>query len=338
MKSLELHELSSFRVVERPPPQIAPDDVLLRIRACGICGSDVHGMDGSSGRRIPPVVMGHEAAGEIVEIGDDVRGFSAGDRVTFDSTLSCGECAFCLEGKVNLCESRKVFGVSCGDYKLDGAFTEYLAVPSRLLYHLPAGLDYSLAALAEPVGVALHAIKNLDPSIESEICVIGTGMIGLLILLALKHKGFQKVHAVDISPEKLDLAKDFGADCCHNSKQLASEDLREMDAALEVVGIEPTIKRAVGSVKKGGKVILVGNLSPEIAIPLQEVVTRELSLLGSCAIAGEYSEAIELIENNQTTLRKLISAIIPLEEAASWFSRLYAKEDGLFKVIVDPSL
>ena len=117
-------------------PLWAPDEVLVRVEACGICGSDVHGYDGSSGRRIPPIVMGHEAAGTVAAVGAGVRGFAAGDRVTFDSTVYCGKCAYCQRGDINLCDNRQVIGVSCGDYRRHGAFAEYVAVPQRILYPL----------------------------------------------------------------------------------------------------------------------------------------------------------------------------------------------------------
>ena len=123
-------------------PDLAPDEVLIRVRACGVCGSDVHGFDGSTGRRIPPLVMGHEAAGTVETVGDAVREFGAGDRVTFDSTVSCGRCDYCARGQVNLCDNRMVLGVSCADYRRHGAFAEYVSVPARIVYRLPDGLPF----------------------------------------------------------------------------------------------------------------------------------------------------------------------------------------------------
>jgi len=150
MKALVLEAYNKLVYREDyPEPRLrAPDDVIVRIRASAICGSDVHGMDGSTGRRIPPIVMGHEAAGEIVETGSAVRLFKAGDRVTFDSTEYCGTCFHCRRGEVNLCDNRMVLGVSCADYRRDGSFAEYLAVPERILYAMPAALDFAAASLA----------------------------------------------------------------------------------------------------------------------------------------------------------------------------------------------
>src|SRR5512138_3797227 len=137
MKALILKDYNKFNYEEVPVPDYGVNDLLVQVKACAICGSDVHGMDGSSGRRIPPIIMGHEAAGEIAEFGNAVNGWRKGDRITFDSTISCGECWFCKRGEVNLCENRRVLGVSCGDYRRHGAFAEFVAVPQRILYRLP---------------------------------------------------------------------------------------------------------------------------------------------------------------------------------------------------------
>ena len=139
MKALLLRQYNHLELADRPRPAPGPGEVLVRIAACGICGSDVHGFDGSSGRRIPPIVMGHEAAGTVAEVGPGVTRFRPGDRITFDSTISCGECPFCLRGDINLCDHRNAFGVSCVDYRRDGAFAEFLAVPERICYR-PASI------------------------------------------------------------------------------------------------------------------------------------------------------------------------------------------------------
>ncbi|MEJ5183895.1 MAG: alcohol dehydrogenase catalytic domain-containing protein, partial [Rectinemataceae bacterium] len=159
MKALVLREYMKLQIEEVPDPVMQkPDEMLVRIHAAAICGSDVHGMDGSTGRRIPPVIMGHEAAGEVLEAGPAVRRFRKGDRITFDSTIWCGECFYCRRGEVNLCENRRVLGVSCAEYRQDGAFAPLLVIPERIAYHLPEGMEYDIAALAEPVGVAAHAM------------------------------------------------------------------------------------------------------------------------------------------------------------------------------------
>src|ERR1700704_5059003 len=158
MKALMLSKYRSLEIAEVPTPAVGAGEVLVRVGACGICGSDVHGYDGSSGRRIPPIVMGHEAAGSVAAIGQHVTGLAEGDRVTFDSTIYCGACKHCLRGNINLCDNRQVLGVSCGDYRRAGAFAEFVVVPARIVHRLPDQLSYTEAAMLEAVAVALHGV------------------------------------------------------------------------------------------------------------------------------------------------------------------------------------
>src|ERR1700744_1003831 len=158
MKALLLSQYNQLDIADVPAPVPGVDEILVRVAACGICGSDVHGYDGSSGRRIPPLVMGHEAAGVIVAVGAGVTADKQGDRVPFDSTVYCGQCAYCRRGEVNLCDRREVIGVSCGEYRRNGAFAEFIVVPERILYHLPEAMSFPEAAMLEAVSVALHAV------------------------------------------------------------------------------------------------------------------------------------------------------------------------------------
>jgi len=343
MKALVLEEVRGLRLRNVPEPELASHDILIQVKACGICGSDVHGYDGSTGRRIPPIIMGHEAAGVISKVGPGVRSFKVGDRVTFDSTVSCGHCAYCLVGEVNLCDNRQVLGVSCGDYRRNGAFAEYVAVPEHIVYSLPDSFEYEKAALIEAVSIAVHAAKITNIEQGSTCVVIGAGMIGLLAVQAFKHFGCMKVFAVDLEQSKLDTAKKLGADDTFLAtdpylfaKLNAAAGGRGIDIAAEVVGAQKSITTAIESVRRGGKVTLIGNLSPKVEIPLQTVVTRQISLLGSCASAGEYRECIELMESGSIDVSPLLSAVVPLSEGAEWFDRLYNREPGLMKVILQP--
>src|SRR5215831_15306573 len=173
MKALVLKEYRRFALEDVAVPTLQPDEVLVRVRACGICGSDVHGMDGSSGRRIPPIIMGHEAAGEIAQIGSGGVSWKQGDRVTFDSTVYCGDCWYCRRGQINLCENRRVLGVSCGDYRRHGAFAEFVAVPQRILYRLPDELSLEHAALIEAVSIAVHAVRRSRVKQGDSAIVVG---------------------------------------------------------------------------------------------------------------------------------------------------------------------
>ena len=343
MKALVLKEYRRFAVEDFAVPGLQPDEVLVRVRACGICGSDVHGMDGSSGRRIPPIVMGHEASGEISQVGSAVSDWKAGDRVTFDSTVYCGDCWYCRRGQINLCENRRVLGVSCGDYRRHGAFAEFVAVPQRILYRLPDNLTFEQAAMVEAVSVAVHAVKRTPLSPDAGVLVVGTGMIGLLVVQALRAANCNTVIAIDLEENKLTIAKKLGAthtikadDSALQEKILALTGGRGVDAAFEVVGLPQTVKTAIESVRKGGSVTLVGNLKPHVDLPLQAVVTRELTLIGTCSSCGEYPECLQLIASGKINVTEFISATPPLAEGAQWFERLYAGEKGLMKVLLKP--
>ena len=179
-------------MVDLPTPQPAEDELLIRIQACGICGSDVHGYDGSTGRRLPPIVMGHEAAGVVESVGSAVGNFRAGDRVTFDSTVYCGKCFYCQRGQINLCENREVIGVSTPAFRRMGAFAEFVAVPARIAYQLPESMPFPHAAMIEAVSVAVHAVSLTPIALEDTVVVVGAGMIGLLTLQAVRAGGRRK--------------------------------------------------------------------------------------------------------------------------------------------------
>ncbi|HTS27853.1 MAG TPA: galactitol-1-phosphate 5-dehydrogenase [Bryobacteraceae bacterium] len=343
MRALLLKEYRQMELVESDRPPAGAGEVLIRVAACGICGSDVHGFDGSTGRRIPPLIMGHEAAGVVEHAAPDVAGFEPGDRVTFDSTVYCGECFFCQRGRVNLCDNRRVLGVSCADYRRHGAFAEYVSVPARIVYHLPDQLSFEHAAMIEAVSVAVHAVGLTPVRLGDTAAVFGAGMIGQIAIQALKLAGCSRVIALDPDQSRLALAGRLGAAELLNPNEVdapaAVRDLtagRGSDIALEAVGSSQPFQAAVASVRKGGVVTLVGNIAPTVEMPLQSVVTREIRLIGSCASAGEYPACIDLLARGSINVEPLISAVAPLSDGPAWFTRLYAREPGLMKVILRP--
>ncbi len=344
MKALLLEEYKRLTVTDMPEPEFADDEVLIRVKACGICGSDIHGFDGSSGRRVPPLIMGHEAAGEVERIGGAVEDVQPGARVTFNPMLSCGQCDYCRRGETNLCGSRKVLGVSCDEFRRHGAFAEFVAVPARNLYTVPDEVSFDHAAMTEPTTVAVHAVRRTPIQGGETAVVVGTGMIGLLTVQALKVAGCGKVVAIDLADEKLELARSLGADVALNPKTDnvldAVKDLTDgngADIAMEVVGATPTVKTSVEVVRRGGFITFVGNLAPTVELPMQAVVTRELTIFGSCASNSEFPDSLRMLAEGKIAVEPFISARATLEDTPNWFDRLYAAEAGLMKVIVKPS-
>jgi (R,R)-butanediol dehydrogenase/meso-butanediol dehydrogenase/diacetyl reductase/L-iditol 2-dehydrogenase len=287
--------------------------------------------------------MGHEAAGEIAAVGKGVTRFKKGDRITFDSTIYCGSCYFCRNGQVNLCDDRMVLGVSCDDYRRHGAFAEYVVVPERICYPLPAGLSYEEAAMTEPAGVAAHAFRLTPVGLNDTVAVVGTGLIGLLLLGVLRASISGRIAALDTDPARREAALKRGADAAFDpadpdlrQKTLEFSEGRGVDRAFEAVGATAPIQTAVSIVRKGGSVTLIGNVSPQIDLPLQSVVTRQISLLGSCAIGGEYPIVLDLIARKKLDVESLISKKAPLAEGQIWFDKLYNREDNLLKVVLIP--
>jgi len=331
-----------LEMAELPETKPEAGEVLIRVAACGICGSDVHGYDGSSGRRVPPIVMGHEAAGTVAALGDGVTDFAAGDRVTFDSTVYCGTCAPCRRGEINLCDNRQVLGVSCAEYRRAGAFAEYVAVPSRIVYRLPDGLSFAEAAMLEAAAVAVHAVSLAQSFPESTALVVGVGMIGLLAAQALRAAGCSRVFVADVDGSRLKLAQDLGATAVLSAETDIAAQVLQLtggagtDVVVEAVGRTETVTASVESVRRGGTVVLVGNISREVSIPLQKVVTRQIRLQGSCASAGEYPRAMELLASGAIQVKPLITAIAPLADGPQWFARLHAREPNLMKVVLVP--
>ena len=343
MKALVLEEYNKLVYRDVDDPQPATGEVLIRVKACGICGSDVHGMDGSTGRRQPPVIMGHEASGVIVKTGDGVTCWKEGDRVTFDSTVYPLNDWYTLKGCYNLSEGREVVGVSPKEYKRHGAFAEYLAVPQHILHKIPDNVSFEQAAMVEPAAVAAHAVRISGVKVGDSALVIGSGMIGVFIVSMLKAAGATPVIAVDIADGKLEMAAKYGADVIINSQnQAVAETVRNLtkgrgvDFGFEAVGISATVGILIDSLRKGATAVLVGNLTPVIDFPLQKVVTSEINVKGSCAICGEYEIVLDMIAGGALKVDDMISAVAPLSEGAEWFHKLYNKENNYNKVILTP--
>jgi threonine dehydrogenase-like Zn-dependent dehydrogenase len=341
MKALQLQEYGKFAMVDLPKTQIGSGDVLMRVKACSICGSDVHGYDGSSGRRRPPLIIGHEAAGIVEEAGSGVTDYRAGDRIVFNSTLYCGDCSYCKTGRQNLCSKAKVFGVDNGNYHLDGAMAEYLAVPARILYHLPDNLSFSQGAVVEPLSIALHAVNRTTIKINDTVLIIGSGFIGLMLLKVLKNSNARCIVVTDVDEGRLETARKAGADFVFNTgtdagmKALQEKLPAGAEVVFEAVGYGPAVNTALAMAKRGGTLTLVGNVVPHADIDFQKIILNELRVNGTYSCVNEYETALSLLSAGSVKMDDVISVTAPLEEGQQWFDRLKAHEAGLIKVVLE---
>ena len=343
MNALVLKTYNNLVYEQVPEPTVAPDEVLVQVAACGICGSDVHGVDGSTGRRVPPIIMGHEAAGTIVACGSAVRGWAVGERVTFGCVIHCTRCFHCRRGEPELCEDRRWLGVSIPGFSKDGAFAEFVAVPQQILVRVPDDLSFARAALMEPLTIAAHALSRTPPALYDTAVVVGSGMIGLLVVQLLKLAGAGRIIAVDINDGRLEMALRNGATHVLNSRR---DDVaaivrhlcngRGADVAFEAVGSSDTVNLALACLRKGGAATLIGNLAARVEFPLQEFVIGQLTLRGTTNAAAEWEACLQMVRDGVVDVDSLISATAPLADGAAWFARLQRGEPGLMKVILEP--
>ena len=321
-------------------PAVRPDDLLIKVRACAICGSDIKGYSGKTGRRQPPIIMGHEAAGDVVQLGSAVQGFAVGDRVGFDSTVYCLHCSNCLRGHYNLCLNRQVVGVSEGTYRRHGAMAEYLTVPYWIAVHLPDSLSFAQASLIETVSIGVHAANRTPLVLNDTAVVVGAGAIGLVTLQAIKLKGAGKVVVTDLSIGRLELARKLGADALvpADTPDLVGALRHEVgaagaDAVFEAVGIQATITTALAIARVGGSVTLIGNVAPRVEFGLQTIVTGELNLYGVCASNGEYGDCVQLVASGRINVDPLISAYASLEDGQAVFDKLYQNAEDNIRTV-----
>jgi L-iditol 2-dehydrogenase len=336
VKALVFRGPHAMPVEDRPEPAVGPGDVLVDVRASGICGSDVHGYAGATGRRRVGVVMGHEAAGEAAVVGGDVRSVRAGDRVVLRSILSCGRCDRCTAGAPNLCRRRRGLGMH-----LDGAYAERVVVPEALVARLPDGVPWDEAALVEPLAVALHAVALTPFASGDRVAVIGAGPIGLLAVLAARQRGAGTIVVTDRDPHRLDLARSLGADLVvdvsgTDGATALSGLAGTVDAVVEAVGISPTVAQSIRLARPGGHVTWIGNSAPEVELPMQALVTSEITVRGAYGFVDEFAEALDAIASRQIDVRPLVEHVAPLAEGPALFERLAGGDLSAAKVILHP--
>jgi L-iditol 2-dehydrogenase len=339
MRSLVFVGPGEMTLQERPDPRPGAGEVVVAVRAAGICGSDVHGYLGITGRRRPGVVMGHEASGDVLEVGVDVTSVRPGDRVGLRSILPCGACDRCRRGESNVCPNRRGLGM-----QFDGAYADRILLPETMLLPLPDTLTYADGALIEPLAVAMHAVNRTPFDLMDFVVVIGAGAIGLLTLLAARLRGAGSIVVTDRNEHRLAMARSLGADYAVNVDVDDPVALvrnvtggRGADAVFEAVGIGATVAQSLATARSGGQVTWIGNSLPTVEVSMQDLVTRELTLRGAYTFNEEFEQAANAIAAGLIDVRQLVELTAPLDQAVEMFRQLGAAELDAVKVILAPN-
>lgn len=330
-------------IEERPIPDINPGEVLVHIKATGICGSDLHGFQGLiPERRTPGLVMGHEAAGQVIKVGSGVAKIKAGDRVAIDPQLPCGKCEQCLRGSYNICENMRFIGSSMRE-KIDGTFREYIAMPERNLHLLPDEVSFLEGAMLEPVSNAIHAIIRAKLNIGDEVVIMGAGTMGLLLLQVAKLAGAGSLFVIDILASRLKVARALGADVCVNATEqepvefiLQRTNGKGVDVAIEAVGFRKTYHQCVQMVKRKGTVVTLGIFDELVDFPMIKVIFSELNIVGTTGFTWECERALQLIASGRINVKPLITHQFSLLQAQKAFEILDKGEGNPVKVMLIP--
>ena len=320
MRAIVLDRPGSFRVAEVPDPTPGPDQIVVKVDCCGICGTDIHIMDGEFPPTPYPITPGHEFAGTVAAVGVDVAiDLPVGARVAVDPSVYCGYCKRCRAGRGNLCENWAAIGDT-----VDGAFAEYVAVPAANAYRLPDGFDGQVAAMMEPLACAVHGLRRLGPVFGDTVLLTGAGTMGLLLLQLLTHAGAGAVTVVDRVSDRLEVASKLGAArVVSDIGELADE---RFEITVDATGVPAVIQAGSDLLDRGGRLLVFGVSPAEAAISLSpfRVYNDEITVTGSMAILRSFAPAVELLTSGVVDPRPLLSTPLPLEEFGEALRRVRA--------------
>jgi L-iditol 2-dehydrogenase len=326
MKAAQFLGLKNLTVKNLTLQKVRGDEIVIKVGACGVCGTDFHIFNGEAPAKVP-VIIGHEYAGEVVEIGKEVFEFKVGDKVAIDPNISCGYCSFCREGKINLCKNLKALGVT-----INGGMSEYSVVPKKQAYLLPSNFSIKNAAFAEPLSCCLHGIKQAQIKIGDTVTVLGLGTIGLLMVQLARLNGASKIIAIEPVEDKQKAAEDLNVDYIFNPfNKYFFSDYNNItsggaDVVIECVGNGDTAEFAFELVKPGGRIIIFGLAGPAAAVSLnlQSFFHKELTVKGSLLNPFTFQTAVDLLVTNKIFVDFLNPITIPLKNEA--LDTLFSKE------------
>lgn len=340
MKALVYHGTQDIRYEEVPKPKPGHNEVLVRVKAVSICGSDLSGYRGGNPMRVPPLIMGHEFSGEIAELGEGVTSLQIHNRVGVVTNLFCGYCENCKRGLANVCENRLIIGTTMKAGSYNGAMAEYVLVPSKKIVRLPDHVSFNAAALAEPLSISLRAVKHAGDMTGKTVSVFGAGPIGQLGIACLKHFGAERIVAIDLADNRLEMAKKMGATHAINAGDAVAEYIMKLtdgegtDCAFDAAGVESTINTAIETVRNGGLILLVGMASPKINIELKHAIVKELKFLTSYMYTTEMNEGLDLIASGAMDVEKIITSEYPMSDGPKIFADLFSGKTSDVKVIL----
>ena len=323
MRAVIIDAPTSIQVGDVPEPTPRKDELLIRVEACGICGTDLHIIDGDSPLARYPLVPGHEFAGEVVALGCDITqntvnggtDLTIGSRVAIDPNLPCGHCDFCRTGHENLCLHYAALGVTT-----NGGIAQYVAAPMRTVYVLPSTVSFREAALIEPVSCAVHGIHSLNPRSGDTFLIVGAGTMGLLLLQLARHGGASRVVMVDVNAQRLACAEQLGATRTYRDIQqaLVDEPLG-FNCVIDATGVPAVIEQAFLAVKRGGKFMIFGVASQDARVSLSpfRIYNDEITIIGSMAVLFSFQAALDVISNGVIDTQAMLTAALPLQDFSS---------------------
>lgn len=329
----------SIEEVERPVP--GPGEVLVHVKACGLCGSDVHGfLDETSAGRVEGLIMGHEPAGVVAECGEAVRCFQPGDRVVIDPQFSCGECYACKHAWYNICENGGIIGSSLRGFH-QGAMAEYVVVKERHLHALPDEMSFEEGALMEPVSNAIHAVNRAGIKVGDKVAVMGAGTIGLCMIQAARVAGAEKIVAIDVSDYHLQMAKELGADYVVNSTQCDPiEAVKALfngigaDVTIEAVGLGETYRQASLMTRKRGTFVFFGAAKDTAQMHLYPFLHRELNIVGCTGFDVELDIGLSMVKTGKIRVKPLITHRFSILETAASIKNATENAGAVLKTVL----
>ncbi len=338
MKSAILKAPEQIEIEETATPKPEPGEILIRVRAAGICGSDIHAYDGLHPRRQPPVVLGHEFAGDIAAVGAQVETYQPGDRVTAMPHAVCGTCGPCRRGWTNMCDSKRLLGST----SWPGAFAEFVVVPQDTVYRLDPSLNYIHGALVEPLAVGVHAVRQGKVKLGDRVAVLGAGPIGMLSLLCAREAGAAELISSDLYDFNLAAARRLGADCIVNSttenlvsKVTAQYGRNAVDVAVIAAGVPGLLDQAFEIVRKKGRIILVAIFNQPVTIDIEKSRLKEQDIIASSTyLHRDYLSALGLLRSKSKEIKSIVTHRVPFEKIADTVRMVKHRTEDTIKAIV----